>query len=872
MWGLWRKLTHWGRRDELARRLREELDFHTEMKAGESGRPVNEARREVGNSARIMEQAHDVWSMPVLEHVVLDVRYAWRALAKSPAFFLLAAVGTALGVAALTTVLSVASTALVHAVPFGDADRLVVVSDQLLNLGFPRFPVTIANYLDYRAQNRVFDDVAAFESRAMTVVTSERAERISGMLVSSNLLSLLGGSMEQGRWMTAEENHGGENRVVVVGHDFWRTRLGGDAGVIGKRILIDEVACTVVGVLHQGFRFRLSGEAPEVWLPASLDPDPQRLVGNFRLIARLKQGVSPEEAGAQMRVAAAGLRQRYRTGMGPHGEDGGYGIAVVPLRDELYGTARPTIYALAIASGILLLLGLTNTAVLWLGRASARRQEAGVRLALGASRWRIGQQLVIEALMPAMAGGALALLLTLAALRGLQTAHLSEFSIIDQFSVDYRIFGFTMLLSAGAGVLSGTLPLRSLFGREALAQERAGISGRGEAGTRRFLVAIQVGLACALLPPTVLLVESLVALERVDPGFRTANVVTALVTVPGSKYRTTAQIAGYYGRLELDLRARLGAGKATLASQLPLSFGAGGDPFSIEGRAFRASGAVPQFAHQIRVGDDYFSLLRCPVLAGRVFDERDFSSGSMDVAIVNETLAKGFWPNESAVGKRIVIGAPRPGAKWMEIVGVVGDVHTTQLSQSPLPQIYRPFPQAPTRTMALVVAGGGGIAADLEHVVRSIDSNVPLYQMKTMEQVVAASLDRPRFRTQLFTAYGLLAFALAAFGVYSLSIYSGIRRRREFALRTALGATTGRMLGTMLADTMRSACIGAVVGFAVAFSIARALSAFLYGAKASDFSAYAIAGALALTVAAIASVLGSRPVMKIDPAVVLRGE
>jgi putative ABC transport system permease protein len=871
MRGLWRKLTHLRRHNELARRLREELDFHTDMKASESGRPVNVARREVGNSARIMEQAHDVWSMPALEHVALDLRYAWRALAKSPAFFLLAALGTALGVAALTTVLSVASTALFHAVPYRDADRLVVVSDQLLNLGFPRFPVTIANYLDYRAQNRVFEDVAAFDSRAVTVVTSERAERISGMLVSSNFLSLMGGSMEQGRWITPEENHGGEDRAVVLSYDFWRSRFGGEAGVIGKRILIDDVSCNVVGVLKQGFRFRLSGEAPQAWLPANLDPDPARLVGNFRLIARLARGVSPETASAQMRVIATVLQRRYRTGMGPHGEDGGYGIAVVPVRGELYGTARPTMYASAIASGILLLLGFANTAVLWLGRASARRQEAGVRLALGASRWRVGQQLVIEALMPAMTGGVLALVLTLVALRVLQTAHLSEFSIIDQFSVDYRVFGFTMLLSAGVGVLSGTLPLRSLFRREALAQERAGISGRGEARTRRFLIAIQVGLACALLPPTVLLVESLVALERVDPGFRTADVSTALVTIPASKYRTPAQIAGYYQRLESDLRARLGAGKITLASQLPLSFGAGGDPFSIEGRAFRASGAVPQFAHQIQVGDGYFSLLLSPILAGRVFDERDFSS-STDVAIVNETLARGFWPNESAVGKRILIGAPRPDAKWMEIVGVVGDVHTTQLNQAPLPQIYRPFPHAPTRTMALVVASGGGIGADLERIVRSIDSNVPLYQMKTMEQVVATSLDRPRFRTQLFTAYGLLAFALAAFGVHSLSIYCGIRRRREFALRTALGATTLGLVGMMLADTMRSASIGAVVGFAVAFSIARALSAFLYGAKASDFGAYAIAGVMAMSVAALASFLGSRPLMKIDPAMVLRGD
>jgi hypothetical protein len=466
----WRKLTRLGRRDELAERLHEELQFHVDRKGSE-----------VGNRARILEQAYEVWSLGRAEQVVADLRYAARALGRSPAFFALAAIGTGLGVAAITAVVSVSDTVLVRSMPYRDADRLVVVSDQLLKLDFPRFPISIANFLDYRAQNRVFEDVAAFEPRALTVTMGGRAERVAGMMASANLLAVLGGAPARGRWFDPPENHRGHMDVAVVSYSYWQSHLGSAKDVLGQSLVVNDQPYRVVGVLQRGFAFRLAGDAPEIWLPAGLDAA-ARDAGNLQAVARLKQGVTLASAQAQMHVVAADLKQRYHAGMGPHGEDGGYDAVAIPLREELYGAVRPTLYALAGASAILLLLGLANTALLWMGRAAARRKEAAVRLALGASRWRVGQQLVLEALVPSLVGGAMALLMTLAALAALNSAPPGELATADRFALDYRVFGFALMLSATAGVLFGALPVGSVFragveGR-ALMQDRGGIAVR----------------------------------------------------------------------------------------------------------------------------------------------------------------------------------------------------------------------------------------------------------------------------------------------------------------------------------------------------------------------------------------------------------
>ncbi len=503
-----------------------------------------------------------------------------------------------------------------------------------------------------------------------------------------------------------------------------------------------------------------------------------------------------------------------------------------------YSEVRSTVYALLAASGLLLALSFASTAQLWIGRAAARHRDAAVRLALGARRTHLARQFVVEALVPTAAG--------------------AELAVLDQLSVDARVFGLAVLLSAAASVLFGLVPLGSL--RQPLLQGRAARERR-EGRTLRFLIALQVGLACALLPGAPLLAKSLAALERVDPGFRTGGLVTAYVSLPAGRYPTQALAAAYYQRLEQAFP------EISLTSALPLTLGAGGNPFSIEGRPYGASGSVAQFAHAMSVSRDYLATMGIPLLAGRSFEERDFAAASAPVALINQTLAAGFWPGESPLGKRILMGAPRRGARWMTIVGVTGDVRSSALGRPPLPQIYQPFPQSPTRTMALIFAPPG----DLRAVAR-LDPEVPPFDVASMEERVAASTVRPRVRATVFSVYGTLGFLLAGFGVYSVALYASVRRRREFAVRAALGATPAQLGAALLSGSLRPAAAGAAVGLIAAYWLAAGVRAFLYQAAPTDWPAYALTALLADGSAALAAWLGGRRLISTQPADVLRSE
>jgi putative ABC transport system permease protein len=818
-----RKLARTRKRDELAERLREELALHREMAGGSIGRP-----------SRLLEESHEVWTLGWVEHLWLDMRHAARALAKSPAFALLATVGTALGVAALTSVLSVADRAFVRPLPYVDSGRLVIVSDQLLKLGLPRFPTSFANFADYRAQTEIFEDLAGFQPRALTVSTGDRVERVAGMAATPNQLSVLGVRPAEGRWWTDAERR---DLVAVVGERF---RGSGE-------IRIDGQLYRVIGAVPPGFAFRTSGDAPEIWIPSRMETGP-RDAAQTQVVGRLRAGVSPEAAAAAMHSLAASLKQQHRAGMGPQGQDGGFDIAVVPLREELFGSSRTTLYALAAGSAILLALAFANTALLWLGRAAARRRESAVRIALGAPRPRIAQQLVVEALLPSLAGGAAGLAMAALALRSVEAAALSELAALDRLTVDFRAFFLALFLSAGAGVLCGLVPMLA----PSLKRHREGRLGR-------VLIGVQVALACALLAPSLLLVRSLAALQSVNPGFRTDGLLTASVSLPPQ-----TDSGRYAGRLGAEL-ARFGG---TVASALPLTFGEGGDPFSIEGRAYGSSGTLPQFAHHVRVGHGFFELMRIPMVAGRGLEAAD---DDRPVAVVNQTLARAFWANESPLGKRILMGAPRAGAAWMTIVGIAVDIHTGPLSAAPASQIFRPIAQAPSRSLAVIVPDSIG-AAGLARVLREVDPEVPAYGVRSMQDRVAGSIQRPRFRTAIFSAYGALAFLLAAFGVYSLSVYAAARRRREFAVRAALGASGGRLFGGMVGGTVRPAALGAAAGLAGGYAIARAMATLFFRADPSDASVYALAAGLALAVAAAAGALAARPVFRVSAAEILRSE
>jgi putative ABC transport system permease protein len=478
--------------------------------------------------------------------------------------------------------------------------------------------------------------------------------------------------------------------------------------------------------------------------------------------------------------------------------------------------------------------------------------------------------MIAEALLPSLTGGIVALALSAAALRAVSAASIAELAVLDGLSIDYRAFGVSMLLSAAAGVLFGIVPLRALFrgGAEAaaLAHSRGEAGARGEGRLGRLLIAIQVALAYALLAPSLLLVRSLAALEQVPPGFRTEGLLTADITLPP---RTDP--VRYADRLSAALGAWRGRGNAAITSDMLLTFGAGGDPFSIEGRAYGASGTMPQFAHSLRVSEDFFPLLKLRLVSGRALESIDFVKDAPRVAVVNETLARAFWGSVSPIGHRILIGAPRPNAPWLTVVGISADIHTGALSAPPLPQIFRPLPSGPSRVLSIVVAQPA-TGAELARVLRDVDPDVPAYAVRTMEERIGASIQRPRFRTALYTAYGVLAFVLAAFGIYSLAMYAATRRMREFAVRAALGATAGSSFATLLGGTLRPALVGMIAGVGGGYLIARGMGTLFFRTTASDVSVYLTAAILVFAVAAVAAAIAARPVLRIRPAEVLRSE
>jgi len=803
-----------------------------------------------------------------------DAVYAWRALRRSPGFLLAAVVGSGLAIGAVTAVFSVVDAALLRPLPYPDSERLVVVWDQLRTLGFTRFPVSIPNLLDYRRE-RVFERIEAWTPGSVTVRMGERARRLEAGRATAGLLALLGALLGDrpvlGRWFVEGENLPGRGGVAVLSDAAWRRWFDGDLSIVGRRILIDEEPYEVVGVLPGRFRFLPAGsEEPEVWLPLEIRNDTDRNRAAVRAIARLADGVTLGQAASRMRELGKLLARDERVGMGPNGEDGGFSISVTGLREELYGAARPALYAVGGATLVLLLMGCANTAFLWLTRGSGRRREAAVREALGASVARLVQHRMVEGALVALGSGAVGLALAWLAVRGLQGSRIGELPALGAVRLDWRVLVFTTVVSGAIGVLCSVLPVWRIR-REGQLSNRSVTAGVGESRTQSGLIVAQAALTCTLLVAALLLGRSFIKLLEVDPGFRSAGLVTAQVSLP-TRYREPAQISQYYRRLMEQLETRLGAGAATLTSRLPLSFGPGGDPFSIEGRPFRTNGPVPQMTHMQAVGGgSYFPLMRIPVVAGRVFDDRDFAGEGL-VAVISRRLAEGFWPGRSPLGERIVLGAPRPGARWATIIGVVGDIRTESLTREIVPQIYFPYQRSQARSMAVVVKGTDAAVEEMRRAVSAVDSGSALFGVATMEERLALSVSGPRLRVLLLGGYTMLAFALAVFGVYSLMSYSVACRTRELAVRVAVGATARGVVTMLLGQALRLVAAGAACGLLIAVALSRVLRTLLFGVSAVDGPSYLLSALVVVVVCTAAALAPAWRATRVAPARVLLGE
>jgi len=792
---------------------------------------------------------------------------------------MVAVIALALGIGANTAIFTVVNAALVRPLPYRDASRLVVVWDQLSKLGLDHFPVSYANYLDYKTGNRVFEDLGAFSPVEFNLTLRDQAERVPGVRVSANLLSILGTNVVAGRTFTAEDNQSARGNIAIISDALWRGHFGGDPKVVGQTVMLDGNVITVVGILPAAFSFSLTNPAPEVWMPLALQAGTDRTAGALELIGRLKSGVALEQARVNMKAVAHGVEEQYHPYRGPRGEDAGYGVTVTALRDELYGGVRRGLLVLLAAVALVLLIACANVSNLLLARTAERRKEIAVRHALGASRLRVVRQLLIESTALSLAGGLLGLLIAFWGIDVLQTLGAGSLPHLQRISVDGRVLGFTLLISLITGLVFGIAPALqgSVLNLSETLKEggRSAIGGKRGARLRQVLMAAEVALSLVLVIGAGLLMKSFARLTRVDPGFRMERLVTARISLPDDQYRENHRVIAFYREMIERIQTLPGVSSAGLVSRLPLTGGPGGDPFSIDGRPYDLHGRTPQVVNQQIVSAEYFRTMQIPLIEGRLFTTRE----SAPIAIINVTMARGFWPGRDgksdAIGKRIMLGAPRPGVPWLTVAGVVADVRNSSLNVQPLPQMYVPFEQTPARSMSLVVrtaADAPAIVSALRGQIFALDPNQPLYDVKTMQERLAATIAQPRFQTFLLSSFAALALVLSTLGIYGVIAQLVGERTHEVGIRIALGAEPPKILLSVLKEGMVLGLAGVVSGVCGTVALSRLLAGLLYQVPPVDPATFLGASLLVMMVVLAACYIPARRAARLDPMAALRTE
>ena len=801
-----------------------------------------------------------------------NVHYGARSLSKSPGFTLAAILTLALGFGANTAVFSVLDAVVLRPLPYREAGRLVIVWDQLPKLGLDQFPVTFANYADYRRESLVFEDIAAFNTNDVNLEGSADTipERLQAMAVSTNLFSLLGVNPAFGRVFLPEQSEHGTGDAAILSDALWRSRFGADRGIVGQSIRLDGRSLRVQAVMPPGFAFTLGVAAPDIWIPLTIPHSPPRNEGFLRLIARLRPAVSLEQAQANLTTIAARIEATHHPYTGPHGEDAGYRVALVPLRDQLFGSFRANVLILAGAVVFVLLIACANVANLLLARGARRQGELAIRAALGASRGQLLTELGAESLLLSVSGAILGLMLAkwgvaaLPALSGI-TEHV-------RIAIDLRVLSFTLLLSLAAALLFGLAPaarnaraeLNLSGGRTVLGVERNRL--------RSGLIATEVALSVVLLIGAGLLLKSLGHLQRVEPGFDPRNILTMQVSLPAARYLDSRSRIAFFDQLAERLQRVAGVESAALVSQLPLAGdGRGGDPFSIQGRPYDSSGRVPQVATRYRISPDYFRTMRIPLLAGRFLAERD-GPDAPRVALINQTMARSFWASGNPIGQRITMGAPRPGVPWITIVGVVADVRGASLRVEAIPQIYTPFAQAAAGSMFAVLRAASdpmSIALAARREISAVDHGQAASDVRTMEDRLSGSIQRDRLESLLLGIFALAALALAVIGIYGVLEHSVSQRVSEIGLRMALGAQPGDVLRLIVAQGMRPALLGMLLGLMATLSLARLLRSFLFQVAPTDPVTFVGVPVVFCLIALAACAIPARSAMRLDPATAL---
>jgi putative ABC transport system permease protein len=869
----WRALIH---KRAVEQELDNELQFHLDKDIAEnikSGMTAEDARYEAlkafGGLEQSKEAARDARGVTVIENVLEDARYSLRLLTKSPAFTFVVLLTLALGIGANTAIFSFANGILLRPLPYPQSDRLVVLDENALKRGANSLMVSYPNYLDWQQQNTVFQGIGVyFGTNRFALSGIGPPEELRGSYISHGLLEVLRVAPILGRTFTEAEDTDGQDNVVILGYDLWQRRFAGQQNILGQKILFNNFPRTVVGVMPPGFKFP---EVSELWAPLALTTKTfTRTDHGLSSIARLRDGVSVEQAQAEMTVIASRIEQENPV------TNEGLGVSVKSLHQNLSGDYRQALLILLGVVGCVLLVACVNVANLMLARASARQKEVALRSALGASRWRVIQQLLIESLILAAGGGILGLVLSVWALRVLLQSIPIKLPFWMNFGLDFRVLGFTAAVTMLTGLIFGVVP--------ALQSSRVDLNdalkegGRGSGNTvrgrsRSLLVVTEIALSLVLLVGAGLMIRSFLRLRSVDVGLNPRGVMTAMIILPRMKYPEGPQRAAFFKQLVERVKAIPGVEAAGATGTLPLGGMFWGRSLTVEGFPVLSVGQAPMIQHTV-VTPGYFQTMGIPLLYGRDFTDAD-AKGAQLVTIIDERLARKYWPNEIPLGKRVRFGPPEDNEPWHTIIGVVSAVRHQRMQEDTAESVYLPHLQIPTSGMALVArttSDPGVVVPAIRSAVFGLDPDIPVNEVAPMEKVIAESIWQPRLYAALFAVFAAGALILAVIGIYGVMAYLVVTRTHEIGVRMALGATARDVFKFIVGRGMKLTAIGVLFGVGGAYGLTRLMRGLLFNTSTTDPLVFVVISLLLTLVAFLACYIPARRATKVDPLVALRYE
>lgn len=802
-----------------------------------------------------------------------DLHFGLRLIRKSPGFTAAAVAALALGIGANTAIFSIVNAILLRPLPYPHSERVGIVYESSRGQGWERINPSGPDFVDYKRQTRSFEDMALFEPGSGTLSGVGEPMQVPAMRVTTNMLSMLGAKPLLGRDFLPSE--GWQNRVLILSYGAWMRLFGGDPGVIGKRAMADGLPYTVIGVAPASLWLPLPSDLFVPWSEADL-AGRGRMGHEFGVLARLKPGVTYEQASAELNAAMRRISEVY-----PRMQ--GWGAMIIPLQEALVASSRPALLILLGAVALVLLIACTNLANLLLARASARERETAIRTALGAGRKRLVRQFLTETVLIAVLGGTLGMTIAVWGVAlvdrvippTLRQPHSTTEVVRPAITIDGRVLAFTVLLTAVTGLIFGIAPALSASKtdvNEILKQgERGSTGGRQGRRARAAFVISEVALALILLICAGLALKSFWKLQRVDAGFRADHLLALEMELPtDSRYKTDAEQTRFFERVLQNMYGIPGISAAAVGSALPLDENEPKTDFQIDGRPLPASGQLLAADYR-SVSEHYFDALRIPLVRGRVFDERDTAERPM-VALIDQTLADRYWPAgvegaRDPVGQRV-----RLGKRLFEIVGIVGAVRNGGLDQEPRPTIYLSYRQAPEAHVSLVVRhpNAAGVAGTVKSAVYAADKEQPVFRVRTMEDAVAESEGTTRFTLALLAVFAAVAVALAAGGIYGLISYAVARRTGEIGIRLALGAGTNHVLRLVVGEGMALAGAGVICGLAGALALTRLMRSFLFEVSPTDAGIFAAVAALVTAVSFAAAFLPAWRATRIDPLRALR--